>query len=312
MFIHEDAICESKNIGVGTRIWAFAHVLPQAVIGNNVNICDGVFIENDVVIGDDVTIKCGVQIWDGLVIEDGVFVGPNVTFCNDKMPRSKRHPDVYLKTTVKFGASIGANATILPGLTIGQHAMVGAGAVVTCDVPPYATVVGNPARIINYNIDDSKSERVQLSDSNISDICSVLSAVRCKLFDLPKFTDMRGHLVPLEYAVDLPFTPQRSFFVFGVKSRHVRGEHAHKECEQFLIAVSGELTVVLDDGSSRREIKLSEPNKGLYIPAGVWGVQYQFSDDAVLMVYASREYDDDDYIRDYDEFISYVNKNRTV
>lgn len=149
-FTHSHALCESKTIGKNTRIWAFAHVLPHAVIGEECNICDHVFIENKVLIGNRVTIKCGVQIWDGITLEDDVFIGPNATFTNDKFPRSKVYPDEFLQTIVKKGASIGANATILPGLTIGQKAMVAAGAVVTKSVPDFAIVKGNPAKVCGY------------------------------------------------------------------------------------------------------------------------------------------------------------------
>src|SRR5690348_183725 len=130
-FSHPHAIVETTKIGEGTRIWAFAHILPGASIGADCNVCDGVFIENDVVVGDRVTLKCGVQLWDGIVLEDGVFVGPNATFTNDPFPRSGSRPPSLSRTLVKRGASIGANATILPGITIGQNAMIGAGAVVT-------------------------------------------------------------------------------------------------------------------------------------------------------------------------------------
>jgi acetyltransferase-like isoleucine patch superfamily enzyme len=146
-FIHELACVETKSIGEGTRIWAFAHVLSGAVIGKDVNICDHTFIENDVIVGDRVTIKCGVYLWDGIRLEDDVFVGPNATFTNDKFPRSK-HSYKLLETVVRQGASIGANATILPGIVIGKNAMVGAGAVVIHDVPDDTVVVGNPARVI--------------------------------------------------------------------------------------------------------------------------------------------------------------------
>lgn len=146
-FVHSHALLESNQVGKNTRIWAFAHVLPDATIGADCNICDHVFIENDVVIGDRVTIKCGVQVWDGITLEDDVMVGPNATFTNDLYPRSKQ-PFELKRTTVKKGASIGANATILCGITIGENAMVGAGSVVLKDVPPNAVVVGNPARII--------------------------------------------------------------------------------------------------------------------------------------------------------------------
>lgn len=146
-FKHSHALVESGNVGKGTRIWAFVHVLPGARIGQDCNICDHVFIENDVIIGDRVTVKCGVQVWDGVRLEDDVFVGPNATFTNDAFPRSKQ-PFEMQHTVVKRGASIGANATILPGITIGENALVGAGAVVTRDVPDNALVVGNPARVV--------------------------------------------------------------------------------------------------------------------------------------------------------------------
>lgn len=148
-FKHSHALVETEQIGENTRIWAFVHVLPDARIGADCNICDHVFIENDVVIGNRVTIKCGVQIWDGVRLEDDVMVGPNATFTNDQFPRSKQ-PFKLQQTLVKKGASIGANATILCGITIGEDAMVGAGAVVTKSVPARAVVMGNPARIIRY------------------------------------------------------------------------------------------------------------------------------------------------------------------
>ena len=148
-FKHPSALVESEKIGNNTRIWAFVHILPGAVIGQDCNICDHVFIEKDVVVGNRVTIKCGVQLWDGLRVEDDVFIGPNATFTNDAFPRSKQPFDLLI-TTIGRGASIGANATILPGMTIGEYAMIGAGTVVTSDVPPYALVVGNPGRVVRF------------------------------------------------------------------------------------------------------------------------------------------------------------------
>lgn len=146
--IHKLSDVQSTDIGENTNVWQFCVVLPNAIIGNNCNICSHCLIENDVVIGNNVTLKSGVQVWDGLIIEDNVFIGPNVTFTNDKVPRSKQYPDKFPKTVIKSNASIGGNATILPGITIGEFALVGAGAVVTKDVKPHATVVGNPAREI--------------------------------------------------------------------------------------------------------------------------------------------------------------------
>lgn len=165
-FKHSHALVESENIGADTRIWAFAHVLPGAHIGSNCNICDGVFIENDVRVGDDVTIKCGVQLWDGITIESGVFIGPNATFTNDRFPRSKQYSPELQRTTVKKGASIGANATILPGLTIGVNALIGAGSVVTRDVPDNAIVMGNPARISGYVTDAPNTDVAGMAGPN--------------------------------------------------------------------------------------------------------------------------------------------------
>jgi len=152
-FIHDHALVEpGATIGIGTRVWAFVHILPGAVIGQDCNVCDHVFIENDVVIGDRVTVKCGIYIWDGVTIEDDVHLGPNVVFTNDLYPRSKQSFELG-RIIVRRGASVGANSTVLPGVTIGERALVGAGSVVTKDVPPHALVVGNPARPIGYVCD---------------------------------------------------------------------------------------------------------------------------------------------------------------
>jgi len=149
-FIHELADVAPCEIGEDTKVWQFVVILENAKIGKNCNICAHSLIEGDVIIGNNVTVKSGVFIWDGTRIENDVFLGPNATLTNDKTPRSKQYPEVFQGITLKEGCSIGANATILPGITIGKNAMVGAGAVVTKDVPDYAVVVGNPAKIIRY------------------------------------------------------------------------------------------------------------------------------------------------------------------
>jgi len=304
-FVHPNALVESKNIGLKTRLWAFSHVLSGAVIGAGCNICDHVFIENDVVIGDNVTIKCGVQIWDGLHIEDNVFIGPNATFTNDLFPRSKQYPEEFARTVIQKGASIGANATILAGNTIGRNAMVGAGAVVTNNVPPNAIVVGNPARITGYV--STVPAQAKLLEGNLDVKQGVLgrSAIAGVSFlNLPVIPDMRGSLSFAEYGQYLPFIPKRYFLVYDVNSREVRGEHAHKKLHQFLICVKGACSVMVDDGQCREEYLLNSPNLGLHIPPFVWGVQYKYTSDAVLLVLASDTYDPDDYIRDYDQFLS--------
>ena len=150
MFIHPLSDVQSRNIGEGTRVWQFSIILSDAVVGENCNICAHTLIENDVVIGSNVTIKSGVYVWDGITIENNVFIGPCVAFTNDKFPRSKIYPDSFQRTLIQQGSSVGANATILPGIQIGRYAMIGAGSVVTKDVPDFAIVVGNPARIVRY------------------------------------------------------------------------------------------------------------------------------------------------------------------
>lgn len=147
-YIHPLSDVKSENIGDDTRIWQFSIIFPNAKIGKNCNICAHTLIENLVTIGNNVTIKSGVFLWDGITIQDDVFIGPNATFTNDKKPRSKQYPENFPITLIEQGASIGANATILPGITIGKCSMVGAGAVITKDVPPFSIVVGNPAKII--------------------------------------------------------------------------------------------------------------------------------------------------------------------
>lgn len=306
--VHSHAICESPHIGNRTRIWAFAHVLPGARIGEDCNICDHVFIENDVVVGNRVTIKCGVQLWDGIRLEDDVFIGPNATFTNDIFPRSKQYPAKFKETRVCRGASIGANATILPGVVVGQNAMVGAGAVVTRPVPPNAIVVGSPAKIVGYV--GAEDGRKALSspdlDTTLAPACSATSVQGVTLHTLRNVTDMRGSLSAGEFDHEIPFKPLRYFLVFDVPTAETRGEHAHYECHQFLIAVKGSVRVVADDGRQREEFLLDRKTLGLYLPPMVWGIQYHYSPDAVLLVFASHYYDPDDYIRDYGEFVQHV------
>jgi UDP-2-acetamido-3-amino-2,3-dideoxy-glucuronate N-acetyltransferase len=307
-FQHEHALVESTNIGEKTRVWAFAHILAGAKLGRECNICDHTFIENDVVIGDRVTIKCGVQVWDGVTLEDEVFVGPNATFTNDLFPRSKQYlaADKMPRTLVKRGASIGANSTILPGVTIGENAMVGAGSVVTHNVPSNAIVAGNPAKIIAY-AGIPRQELVRKSgvaSTSSTDVRGV------SLHGLPHVEDMRGALTVAEIRDHVPFDIKRLFMVYNVPSSEVRGEHAHKTLHQFLICVNGSCRVIADDGVNRREFLLESPSQGLYLPPMTWGVQYKHSKDAVLLVLASDHYDVSDYIREYNEFIRLSNGER--
>ncbi|HMF40924.1 MAG TPA: WxcM-like domain-containing protein [Polyangia bacterium] len=299
---HPQAIVETPNVGEGTRVWAFVHLLPGAVVGKDCNICDHVFIENQVTVGDRVTIKSGVQLWDGVHVEDDVFIGPNVTFTNDPFPRSKQHLPSYPETWVRRGASIGANATILPGVNIGAGAMVGAGSVVTRSVPPHAVVMGNPARIQRY-VTSAPAGATPLAAPRPAGRPSI-AVEGVALVEVPLIEDLRGNLIAREVGKGLPFAPARCFLVFDVKSKEVRGEHAHRQCDQFLVCVRGSVVAVCDDSHQRQEFLLDDPTIGLLLPAMVWGTQYRYTPDAMLLVFASRAYEPEDYIRDYDQFLT--------
>jgi UDP-2-acetamido-3-amino-2,3-dideoxy-glucuronate N-acetyltransferase len=301
---HPSADVQTTAIGEGTRVWQFCVILPGAKIGEGCNICAHVLIENDVRIGDNVTVKSGVQLWDGVSLEDDVFVGPNVTFTNDFHPRSRQYPERFARTVVKRGASIGANATILPGVSIGEKAMIGAGAVVTRDVPDYATVIGNPATIIGYTNTSTRAPDAHGAGKAGADAVSIVPGV--ELMALRVAADMRGKLTVAQTGQGLPFLPQRIFMVHDVPSRETRGEHAHRECHQLLICVHGQCVAVADNGMVRQEFLLDANNKALYMPPLIWGTQYRYSTDAVLLVLASHAYDQADYVRDYREFLTMV------
>ncbi len=301
-FIHPNALCESDAIGERTLVWAFAHVLPGAVIGDDCTICDGVFVEGGALIGSRVTIKCGVQVWNGVRLEDDVFVGPNATFTNDPLPRSRQRV-APVETVVRRGASIGANATILPGVEIGRGAMVGAGAVVTRSVPPNAKVVGNPARVAGYIAESPREQSSRTAAPLLSgSVAGAVAGVRIHRLRVAR--DLRGSLAVGEFADEVPFEVKRFFTVYDVPSQDVRGEHAHRTCHQFLLCVAGSAEVLVDDGRNREHIVLDEPSVGVYMPPMTWGTQFRYSDDAVLLVFASHRYDPGDYIRSYDEFLA--------
>ena len=256
------------------------------------------------VIGDRVTVKPGVQLWTGVEVEDDVFIGPNATFTNDRFPRSRVWLDEHPRTVVRRGASIGANATILPGLEIGIGAMVGAGAVVTRSVPPHAVVIGNPARITGYaertanripeSLEPGSGPGVRESD--------VDGVTVHRFAEIP---DLRGTLTSglIGTAGDVPFAVRRWFLVYDVPTREVRGEHAHRSCHQFLICVAGTVAIAVDDGTHRHDVLLDGPAVGVYVPPLTWSTQYRYDQGATLLVFASHEYDPDDYIREYDEFL---------
>jgi UDP-2-acetamido-3-amino-2,3-dideoxy-glucuronate N-acetyltransferase len=300
-FIHPLSDVQSTAIGAGTRVWQFVVVLPGAQIGQDCNICSHCLIENDVVVGDRVTVKSGVQLWDGLRVGSDVFIGPNASFTNDRFPRSQQKPEKFLVTTIHNGASIGAGAVILPGVVIGSKAMVAAGAVVTRSVPPNAVVVGNPAKIVGY-VDAARSDVSAIAPAKPEVGATATAVTGVKLHHMPRVADIRGSLTVGEFDRSIPFAAKRYFMVFDVPSVETRGEHAHRQCHQFLICVRGSCAVVADDGINRQEFLLDRPDVGIHLPPMVWGIQYKYSPDAVLLVFASHYYDGADYIRDYSEF----------
>jgi UDP-2-acetamido-3-amino-2,3-dideoxy-glucuronate N-acetyltransferase len=302
--IHPLADVKSSLIGEGTHIWQYSIIFPNSQIGSDTNICSHCLVEDDVIIGNRVTIKSGVQLWNGLRVGDDVFIGPNATFCNDNFPRSKNYPKRFLQTHIQNGSSIGAGAVILAGITIGIGAMIGAGAVVTKSVPPYAIVTGNPARIVGYVESESRKDFLKIEQSTFNNNINAIGVANVTLHKLKLISDMRGNLSVGEFSREIPFNPKRYFLVFDVPSEKIRGEHAHKKCHQFLVCVKGSCSVVVDDGFLRRELKLNSPQYGIYVPPMTWSIQYKYSTDAVLLVFTSDFYDASDYIRNYQEFTS--------
>ncbi|HUQ84651.1 MAG TPA: WxcM-like domain-containing protein [Gemmatimonadaceae bacterium] len=303
-FAHPQSLVESPNIGEGTRVWAFAHILPGAKVGRDCNICDHVFIENDVVVGDRVTVKCGVQLWDGVALEDDVFVGPNATFTNDLFPRSRQRPEQFARTTVRAGASIGANATLLPGIEIGRGAMVGAGAVVTRDVPPGVVVTGNPARIRRRAGDGAPlGDEAAPGRPPAREAVAVPSPAGAVVHTIPVISDSRGSLSFAEVGSELPFVPRRYFLLYDVPRGAIRGAHAHRTLEQYIVCVHGSCRVILDNGARQDELSLVAADRGVHVPPMIWTTVVPDSMDTTVLVLASAEYDAADYIRDYDEFL---------
>lgn len=306
--IQPTSVVESQNVGIGTRIGAFVHVMSGAHLGEHVEVRDQVVIENDVVLGDHVTIQAGARLCDGVHIDADVVIGPNVTFADNLTLPSKQRGKVPHRTIVRAGCAIGASAVVLRGVTIGTQAVVRAGAVVDRDVPAFAIVEGNPARIVEY-VDAGRVNAVPTAaTAGRPDGQSIEHVKGVKIIEMPTVTDLRGNLTFGEISKHLPFRPARYFVVYDVPSREARGEHAHIELEQLLVCIRGNMSVVVDDGEHRAELVLDTPELGLHIAPHVWSIQYRYTRDAVLLVLASDVYDAGDYIRDYDDFMRRVGK----
>ncbi len=307
IFVHPQALCEASAIGENTRIWAFAHVLPGATIGKDCNICDHVFIENDVVVGDRVTIKCGVQLWDGLRVADDVFIGPNVTFSNDKYPEEQAVSAEGRRNLHRTRCVDRRRCIDSAGLADRRSRDGRRGR------RRHARRPGARGRVRQSRTDRRLRRYQTWSAGSAEDRCRArTSSIRetsvsgVTVHRLPVFADLRGSLSVGEFPQQVPFVPKRYFIVFDVPGKDVRGEHAHRRCHQFLVCLRGSLSVVVDDGTSSEEIVLDRPSIGLYLPPMIWAVQYRYSADALLLVFASDPYDAGDYIRDYDEFLSAI------
>ncbi len=258
---------------------ARAWISPLAVLGTNIEISAGAVINGNCKIGDNCIIGPGAVLDPGA---DGVQI------------------------VIEAGARIMASATIAGPVHIARGALVQAGAVVMRDVPPHAVVSGNPAQITGYTTTGVDSAHIPGAQRPEVPGTATTLVRGVTLHRLPKVLDLRGNLTVGEFGRTLPFEAKRYFMVFDVPNAEVRGEHAHRTCQQFLICVHGSCSVVADDGHVRSEFELDDPSIGLYLPPLTWGVQYKYSHDAVLLVFASEFYDAAEYIRSYGEFVDLI------
>lgn len=264
---------------------ASANIDPRAVVSELAQI------------GAGCVIASGAVLPDGVRLGNNVQVGPNVVFVAPD-DGTEQAPGQALE-----GVRIGANAVIHADVVLAAGSVIRPGTVVTRSVPPGAIVEGYTATIVGY-VDTEPSSPAVLPSSHgaKSPPVELTPVTGVTVHHFPVIPDLRGNLTVGEFERQIPFTPLRYFMVFGVPSREIRGEHAHRVCHQFLICVRGTCAVVADDGERRVEVALDAPQTGLYLPPMTWGIQYKYSADALLLVFASHHYDAADYIRDYDEF----------
>jgi len=285
------------------RIHDGASVAASAVLGDFVVAYAGAEV------GEHCRVRGYTQLWPGVRLEAGAELGPGVTLEAPADPSNAGHANNAGNAGIVIGpdARIGAGALICDGVRLGQGAVVAAGAVVAQNVPPYAIVSGSPARITDYVQNASGAPALDWHQrAAFPDQPSVvpLGVGGVTLHRFKFLQDPRGDLSVGEFEKEIPFLPKRYFLVLNVPSDKTRGEHAHRACHQFLVCVKGSCAVVVDDLQQRCEVQLDSPDVGVYLPPMTWGIQYKYSSDAVLLVFASHYYEAGDYIRDYDEFVA--------
>jgi len=276
------------------RVHDGARVAASAVLGDFVVVYPGAEV------GEQCRVQGFTQLWPGVRLDAGAELGPGVTL---EAPQDGAGAGIV----VGAQARVGAGALLCRGVRVGQGAVVAAGAVVAQDVPPHAVVSGSPARITDYVRNASGAPAMawhQRATFPAQPSVVPLGIGGVTLHRFKFLHDLRGDLSVGEFDREIPFLPKRYFLVMNVPSDKNRGEHAHRQCHQFLVCVKGSCAVVVDDLDQRCEVQLDAPDQGVYLPPMTWGIQYKYSSDAVLLVFASHYYEAADYIRDYDQFVA--------
>jgi acetyltransferase-like isoleucine patch superfamily enzyme len=298
--VHPSAVVEDgAAIGAGAKVGPHAHVERAAVVEPGAQLGANTVVRSGAHIGTAALLGPGVFVDRGCTIGADARIGPSAALLSSPTASGVRKSE---PSSVADDVAIGANATVLAGVCVAAHAVVGPGAVVEHDVPPYAIAEGVPAHIVGYRSSAHHHAERRLRASELDDDLFPAKLGRATLRLHPRVDDLRGSLSFAEIGSGLPFEPKRYFTVFGVPSREVRGEHAHRELEEVLICVHGECTVMVNDGVERAEVVLDRPDVSLHLPSMVWTAQFAYSSDAVLLALCFDVYDAGDYIRSYDEF----------